>query len=80
MSRDAANVIGAFVNPTALLAAVFGFWRLGVDLGWTGDFVIEQGLFSHWLVWIALAVGIKSSEGWLNKSAARRYAVPRRRR
>jgi hypothetical protein len=53
---------------------------LGVDLGWTGDFVIEQGLFSHWLVWIALAVAIKSSEGWLNKSAARRYAQPRRRR
>lgn len=65
LSQEAANLLGAFIDPAALLAFVFGLWRLGVDLGWTGDFVIERGLFSHWQVWIALAVAIKMSESLL---------------
>jgi hypothetical protein len=66
-SQQAANFIAVFLDPTALLALVFGLWRFGVDLGWTGSFVIGQGLFSHWQVWIALAIGIKSTESLLQR-------------
>lgn len=72
VSQDAAGFIGVLLDPVALLAFVFGLWRLGVDLGWTGDFVIEQGLFSHWQVWIGLAVGLKASQSLLKAPARRK--------
>jgi len=42
-----------------MLALVFGLWRVSADLGWTDDFVIASGFFSHWQVWIALAIALK---------------------
>jgi hypothetical protein len=36
-----------------------GLWRLTADLGWTETFPIVNGFFSHWIVWIALAIGLK---------------------
>ena len=36
-----------------------GLWRLTADLGWTETFPIANGFFSHWIVWIALAIGLK---------------------
>jgi len=42
-----------------MLALVFGLWRVSADLGWTENFVISSGLFSHWQVWIALALALK---------------------
>jgi len=49
----------ALLTPASMLALVFGLWRVGTDLEWTGDFPISAGLFSHWQVWIALAVALK---------------------
>ena len=71
-SQQAANFVEAFLDPAALLALVFGLWRLGIDLGWTQDFVIAQGLFSHWQVWLALAIGIKMSGSLLKPAAVRK--------
>jgi hypothetical protein len=28
-------------------------------MGWTESFPIAGGFFSHWIVWIALAIGLK---------------------
>jgi len=36
-------------------------WRFGVDAGWTDSFAVTDGLFSHWQVWLALAIGIQWS-------------------
>lgn len=36
-----------------------GLWRLTADLGWTETFPISAGFFSHWMVWIALAMALK---------------------
>jgi hypothetical protein len=61
VSQEAASLVSVlFLNPGAMIALVFGFWRLGVDLGWTGNFVVSEGLFSHWLVWILLSGGLKA--------------------
>jgi hypothetical protein len=32
-----------------------------------GDFVIEQGLFSHWQVWMVVAVLLESCAAILNR-------------
>jgi hypothetical protein len=41
---------------------------VSTDLDWTQEFLIERGLFSHWQVWIALAVALKMSESLLEPS------------
>jgi hypothetical protein len=61
VSQEAAILVSVlFLNPGAMIALVFGLWRLGEDLGLTGTFVISEGLFSHWLVWIMLSGGLKA--------------------
>lgn len=61
VSQEAASLVSVLLlNPGAMIALVFGMWRLGVDLGWTGNFIVSDGLFSHWLVWILLSGGLKA--------------------
>src|SRR5580658_588617 len=59
-SDQLANMFVAFLTPASLVALVLGLWRLSADVGWTEAFPIGSGFFSHWLVWIALAIGLKS--------------------
>jgi hypothetical protein len=58
-SAQAADILVALVTPAAVTALVMGLWRLTADLGWTETFPISAGFFSHWMVWIALAMGLK---------------------
>jgi hypothetical protein len=58
-SRQLANILVALLTPAALVARVLGIWRVCADLGWAGPFLIGDGFFSHWQVWIALSIGLK---------------------
>lgn len=60
-SQEASKLIAALLSPAALISLVLGMWRLGADLGWTDQFVISDGLFSHWQVWIALAFALETA-------------------
>lgn len=53
------GVLTILLAPASMIAMVFGIWRLGADLGWTGAFVISDGFFSHWQVWLAVAVALR---------------------
>ena len=68
VSLQAADVVSVFLTPTAVLAFVFAAWRLGNDIGWTGEFPVTSGLFSHWLVWVALGVAVQMSGRLLRRS------------
>ncbi len=57
-SQEALRLVVAFLTPAAVIAGVLGAWRLSSDLGWTDQFFITNGLFSHWQVWFALAGGL----------------------
>ena len=59
------------LTPAAMLALVFALWRIGADLGWTGTFVISDGFFSHWQVWLALAIGLKLATSSLQHTASK---------
>lgn len=72
-TADVSNQAAAFASvllltPGSLIAFVFGMWRLGQDLGFAGNFVISEGLFSHWLVWIALSIGLKATATMTNRN------------
>jgi len=60
-----ANVLVALLTPAAVVAFVMGIWRLCMDLGWAGAFLISGGFFSHWQVWMALAIGLKMASSTL---------------
>jgi hypothetical protein len=72
-TAEVSNHAAAFVSvllltPGSLIAFVFGMWRLGQDLGFANNFVISEGLFSHWLVWIALSIGLKATATMTNRN------------
>jgi hypothetical protein len=58
--------MGALLIPLALMAYVLGFWRLASDMGMAGEFGIT-GLFSHWQVWIPVAVLLQMTAAVLNR-------------
>jgi hypothetical protein len=59
-SSAAMNVLPALLSPAAVVALVLGLWRVSADLGWTEEFLISNGFFSHWQVWIGLAIGLQA--------------------
>ena len=62
VSHNAATLVSVLLlTPGAMMAFVFGLWRLGQDMGFAGNFLISEGLFSHWLVWMALSAGLKAT-------------------
>jgi hypothetical protein len=71
VAMDAANLVGVFFTPAAVVALVFAVWRLGVDLGWTEQFVIARGLFSHWQMWLVLALALRLAGSFLTRSQVR---------
>ena len=57
----------ALMTPASLLAFVLAAWRLGADLGFTGEFAFGDGFFSHWIVWAAIGIGIQYFANTLNR-------------
>jgi len=54
--REAAAAASHWATFLSVAAFVFAFWRLGSDIDSSVRFAISSGLFSHWQVWLALAV------------------------
>jgi uncharacterized membrane protein YidH (DUF202 family) len=67
--EQATNLVGALLTPASVVSFVLGIWRLGADLGLTGDFIIPAGLFSHWQVWMILALVLKTTGSLINRVA-----------
>jgi len=65
-NRHIALALAALLGPASLMAYVLGFWRLAADLGVAGEFGIT-GIFSHWQVWILIALLLQASGYALNR-------------
>lgn len=70
-SRSAAGPVSFLIRSLALAAGVLGVWRLGTDVGWTQDFVISTGVWSHWQVWLALAAGLNAGASFVLRATPR---------
>lgn len=66
-SRGAAEFTSFLLTPAAVSALALGLWSLTAEMGWTSSFPVENGMFSHWLVWIALAIGLKMTGSILDR-------------
>jgi hypothetical protein len=67
--RSAAGPASFLLRNLALAAGVLGLWRLGSDLGWTRDFIISAGFWSHWQTWLALAALLTASANFILRAA-----------
>jgi hypothetical protein len=72
----AARLLASLLNLVSISFGIFCFWRLGQDLGFTGDFVFPTGFLSHWQVWMALAASTQYASWRLtryHKSASQQF-------
>lgn len=58
-----ARISASVLTLIAICLASFGMWRLAEDLGWAGNFIIAEGLLSHWQVWLG-AAGLLQFAAW----------------
>jgi hypothetical protein len=65
--RRLATGISVLLQPAVLAAFVLAAWRFGTDVGWTREFVISTGAFSHWQTWTAIAVVLQAAVIALNR-------------
>jgi hypothetical protein len=65
-NRQQASALAALLVPASLMAYALGIWGFAYDLGLAGEFGIA-GVFSHWQVWIGLAVVVHISSYSLNR-------------
>lgn len=68
--RPVAAGMAALLSPLALMAGVLGVWRICADIGIARTFAISDGMFSHWQIWVALAVLIQIGAVLLSKYGA----------
>ena len=61
INRQISIALASILTPLSFMSLVLGFWRLGADLNLTGAFAISQGMFSHWQVWMALAIVMQAA-------------------
>src|SRR6185437_8701619 len=54
-NSHAARMTASLLGLVPICLGIFGFWRLGEDLGIAGDFVFPTGFLSHWQVWLGAA-------------------------
>lgn len=73
---EALRLIGALLPALALSCGIVAVWRVGADLGVLDDFFISDGAFSHWQIWVALALGAQFGSVSINRRL-KRAAVSR---
>lgn len=62
-----ARMTASLLGLVAICLGIFGFWRLGEDLGFVGDFVFSTGFLSHWQVWMAAGAVTQYACWWLTR-------------
>lgn len=70
-NRQAVLVVSSLMTPLAVMMWSLAFWRIAADMRWTGEFAISTGFFSHWQVWIALALAVQFAAFLLHRYARR---------
>ena len=69
--EEMAGGLAELLTPATVIAAVLGVWRLGADMHMAGPFFIEDGIWSHYQTWFAIAGLLQLNVAYLRKKAAR---------
>ena len=61
-------VSAGLLTLASVSCLVLGLWRLGVDFGWTANFVFpDPSVFSHWQIWLLASLLIQGAAWKLNQ-------------
>ncbi len=75
--EDLAGLSSMLFGGAAFIAATLAVWSLTSGLHITQSFAVTSGLFSNWMVWAGLAVGIRVLGRHVEQEmAARRVPAP----
>jgi hypothetical protein len=66
-NQRVALAVAALLTPAAFTASVLALWSIAAGLNWTNSFAFPTGIFSHWQVWLAAAVGLQLCARVLNR-------------
>jgi hypothetical protein len=69
VGRSIALALSSLLTPIAVFAGVLALWRVGADMSFTSSFAIRDGLFSHWQVWVGVALMLEFAAILLNRHA-----------
>ena len=70
-----AKLAASFLTLVSISCASLGMWRVGMDVGWAGDFVFPDGFLSHWQVWVGDAFAVQYVS-WRLSRYAKKARVP----
>ena len=65
-----------WLMPASAAALAVAIWRLAYDLDLATQFTIPMGIFSHWQIWLALAVLLQLLAEMLRRSGQGGAATP----
>ena len=68
-NRHAVALTASLMMPISVAAWALAAWRVLADLKLAGGFAISTGLFSHWQVWVALALAVQFGAFLLHRAS-----------
>jgi len=68
-NHNVALALVSLLTPAAVMALVLAIWPLAAALKFAGAFPIDEGVFSHWQVWLVVACALQSIALGLNRFA-----------
>jgi hypothetical protein len=61
-------IAAGLLTLASVSCLTLGLWRLGIDFGWTANFVFPDGsVFSHWQIWFIASLIIQTAAWKLNQ-------------
>lgn len=70
---DLAGLYSMVFNGGVIFAATLAVWSLTANLNITKNFAVSSGLFSNWMVWVGIAIGLRRA----GRHVSRRTALVR---
>ena len=69
---EAIELLVHLLKPASLAAFVLALWRFSSDLGWTSEFVVSDGLLSHWQIWAVIGLSMLGLQSLIANRLARK--------
>jgi len=70
-ARNFYAMVGALLGPLVFVACAFAAWALTAEMNWTSEFLVTDGLFSHWMVWAMVALILRFCSSALLRAGVR---------
>ncbi len=68
--------VRTWLGRASWVSFAVALWRLAFDLSLTGHFAFQNGLFSHWQLWMALALVLQLVDSGLGRRGHGGAATP----